>query len=191
MFSGTMLILLPVILGITLVSVPVEAYNKALLVETDRHVYLLGEEVTIILTNIGNKTLGFGGWPPCDVYRIYPDWEFCYPTCYAWLAWSLEPGESVNDTWDQYNGFTQRYVKPGVYMAYEYNYNHTVYFTITFREDLNYDGKVDMQDLYIVIQAFGSYPGHPQWNPIADINEDNTVDTRDIYLIITNFGKAC
>jgi len=56
--------------------------------------------------------------------------------------------------------------------------------------DLNYDGKVDMQDVYVVIQAFGSNPAHPRWNLIADIDKDNRVDMRDIYLVIKNFGKS-
>jgi len=56
--------------------------------------------------------------------------------------------------------------------------------------DINGDGKIDMQDIYILIQAFGSNPTHPRWNPITDINEDNRVDMKDIYLVITNFGKT-
>lgn len=56
--------------------------------------------------------------------------------------------------------------------------------------DLNGDGKVDMQDLYIVIQAFGSYPDHPKWNPIADVDSDDKVDLRDVYLVIKSFGKS-
>lgn len=55
--------------------------------------------------------------------------------------------------------------------------------------DLNDDGEVDMQDIYIVILAFGSYPSHPRWNPIADVDKDDRVDMKDIYLVITNFGK--
>jgi len=55
--------------------------------------------------------------------------------------------------------------------------------------DLNCDGKVDGKDMAIVAQAFGSYPGHPKWNPIADINLDNRVDGRDTANIAQNFGQ--
>jgi parallel beta-helix repeat protein len=56
--------------------------------------------------------------------------------------------------------------------------------------DLSEDGKVDMVDLGIASRAFGSYPGHPRWNPIADLNKDERVDTRDIAVIARNFGKT-
>ena len=56
--------------------------------------------------------------------------------------------------------------------------------------DLNYDGKVDMKDIYCVAVAFYSYPGHPRWNPECDLNDDGRVDMKDIYLIIKNFGKT-
>ncbi len=62
--------------------------------------------------------------------------------------------------------------------------------TITFPEDLNSDGKVDIRDIAIAAIAFGSYPGHPRWNPIPDINKDNKVDIRDIASIARNFGKV-
>lgn len=55
--------------------------------------------------------------------------------------------------------------------------------------DLTYDRKVDIRDLAIAAKAFGSYPGHLGWNPIADINHDNQVDIRDIATIAKNYGK--
>lgn len=55
--------------------------------------------------------------------------------------------------------------------------------------DLNTDGKVDIRDVTIVALAFGSYPGHPRWNPIADLNSDDRVDIRDIALIAAHFGQ--
>jgi len=56
--------------------------------------------------------------------------------------------------------------------------------------DINMDGKVDMKDISIACRAFGSYPSHLRWNPIADENEDNKIDTVDIALICRNFGKT-
>jgi hypothetical protein len=57
--------------------------------------------------------------------------------------------------------------------------------------DLNGDDKVDVKDVYIVSQAYGSYPGHPRWNPIADINQDLKVDIKDIYIVSRNYGTGC
>jgi len=61
--------------------------------------------------------------------------------------------------------------------------------TITFAEDLNFDEIVDVTDIYIVAEAFGSYSSHPEWNPQADIDKNDIVDIRDIYLVAINFGK--
>jgi parallel beta-helix repeat protein len=54
--------------------------------------------------------------------------------------------------------------------------------------DINCDGKVDVRDVAPASLAFGSYIGHPRWNPDADENEDGRIDVRDIALIARNFG---
>lgn len=53
--------------------------------------------------------------------------------------------------------------------------------------DLNDDGEVDILDVAVAANSFGSSPGHPRWNPIADVNEDNVVDIRDLVTIAKNF----
>jgi len=55
--------------------------------------------------------------------------------------------------------------------------------------DLNMDGKVDIYDVAIVGLAFGSYPGHPRWNPDADLNRDDKVDIQDMTIIADHFGE--
>ncbi len=57
--------------------------------------------------------------------------------------------------------------------------------------DTNGDGKVDLNDILTAALAFGSFPGHPDWNPVADINRDNKVDLCDFLDIAINFGKTC
>ena len=52
------------------------------------------------------------------------------------------------------------------------------------------DRKVDMRDIGTAAQAFGSYPGHIRWNPIADINNDKKVDMKDIGIVAKEFGKT-
>lgn len=56
--------------------------------------------------------------------------------------------------------------------------------------DLNFDGKIDIDDLTIVALAFGSFPGHPRWNPSADVNKDGIVDITDLVLVATRFGEG-
>lgn len=55
--------------------------------------------------------------------------------------------------------------------------------------DVNGDGKVDMTDITVALSAFGSYPSHPRWNPMADVNVDGRVDIVDIVAILMTFGK--
>ena len=54
--------------------------------------------------------------------------------------------------------------------------------------DINGDYKVDIRDIAVVAQAFGSNPDHPRWNPAADINGDEKVDIRDVAIVASNFG---
>jgi thermitase len=56
--------------------------------------------------------------------------------------------------------------------------------------DLNHDGKVDLRDVATAAAAFGSCPGQPRWNPVADVNQDGKIDLRDIAFIAKNFGKS-
>lgn len=80
-------------------------------------------------------------------------------------------------------------------VTYEYNVTNNFLvdggLKIRWLGDLNGDDKVDVRDFYIVSQAYGSYPGHPRWNPIADINQDLKVDIKDIYIVSKNYGTGC
>jgi len=49
--------------------------------------------------------------------------------------------------------------------------------------DINGDGKVDLTDLAILAQAYGSTPGSPRWNPNADILGDGKVDLADLTML--------
>jgi len=63
-------------------------------------------------------------------------------------------------------------------------------FEISLFGDLDGNGKVNMIDIAIVCAAFGSYPGHSGWNPVADVNKDHMVDLRDIAMVARRFGKT-
>ena len=57
--------------------------------------------------------------------------------------------------------------------------------------DLNGDCVVNIMDIAIVAQAFGSNPGHPRWNPIADLDGNNNVNIIDISIVAKEYGKTC
>ena len=56
--------------------------------------------------------------------------------------------------------------------------------------DLNFDGKVGIQDLFVVAAAFGSNPGDPRWEMEGDIDGDFYVGIKDIYAVARDFGKS-
>ena len=66
----------------------------------------------------------------------------------------------------------------------------SISFTVGLPCDLNYDGKVNVMDIFLVAKAFGSYPTHTRWNPVADVNNDHKVDVRDLFIMAKNFGKT-
>jgi len=56
--------------------------------------------------------------------------------------------------------------------------------------DLNDDGIIDISDVVVAAGAFGSYPGHPRWNPIADVKKNGIVDIEAIVTIALHFGET-
>jgi hypothetical protein len=58
--------------------------------------------------------------------------------------------------------------------------------------DINWDGVVDIKDLTLLINAFGTYPGHSsgRWNPNADLNNDLKVDIKDLVILNNHYGEV-
>jgi hypothetical protein len=50
---------------------------------------------------------------------------------------------------------------------------------------------IDILDIDIILAAFGSSPGDPNWNPDADVNHDNRVDLLDYLIVREHFGPSC
>lgn len=94
----------------------VTVHAPKLLLETDKDTYFLGENVTILLANIGTETVQIGGYPAWQIYT-YPEEKPVYPAIYAFLAWSLDPGKSDTFTWNQYNEFIHTPVEAGMYVV--------------------------------------------------------------------------
>ena len=61
---------------------------------------------------------------------------------------------------------------------------------ITIPGDIDDDGDVDSDDLYLFAEAYGSSVGEPAYNPDADIDGDGDVDPDDFYIFARNYGKS-
>jgi len=56
--------------------------------------------------------------------------------------------------------------------------------------DINRDGAVNIQDIFIVARAYGTRPTDPRWNLKADITGDGSVNILDIYRVARDYGKT-
>jgi hypothetical protein len=110
------------IVVVLLISILTLAFNvrqvsaAQLVLKTDKRVYMLGENVTIVLKNIGAERVDVGGYPAWQILT-QPEDEPVYPKIFAFLAWGLNPGDNNTFTWNQYNEFTQSAAKPGKYVV--------------------------------------------------------------------------
>jgi len=92
-----------------------KAEKHGLSLETDKNVYALGENITIILTNNGNETVDIGGYPAWEILT-HPESEHVCPVVYATLLWVLDPRENDTILWNQYNLLNSTFVEPGTYV---------------------------------------------------------------------------
>jgi parallel beta-helix repeat protein len=56
--------------------------------------------------------------------------------------------------------------------------------------DVNVDGIVDIEDIYLIALAYGTMPGQPGYNPNLDINSDDIIDIADIYIAALHYGET-
>ena len=56
--------------------------------------------------------------------------------------------------------------------------------------DITGDDKVTLSDIVIWALAFGSQPGEPNWNPVADLNLDEIINIADGVMIAVHFGDG-
>jgi len=62
----------------------------------------------------------------------------------------------------------------------------------TSKYDLDGNGKIDMEDMYMCALAFGSYTGHTRYDIKCDVAPDaldGNVNMLDIYAIAAHFGE--
>jgi hypothetical protein len=58
-----------------------------------------------------------------------------------------------------------------------------------FWTDLNDDGFVNILDVFVVANAYGSKQGDPSWNAIADLDKNGIVNILDVFAIAWDYGK--
>ena len=56
--------------------------------------------------------------------------------------------------------------------------------------DINGDNVINLQDLDLLIAAFGSVAGSSNWNANADLDCNGVVDLRDYFLLLSNFNDV-
>lgn len=62
--------------------------------------------------------------------------------------------------------------------------------TVVHPGDVNGDEIVDIFDLVLVANAYGSSKGDPSYIPNADINDDGTIDIFDLVLVSSHYGET-
>jgi hypothetical protein len=55
--------------------------------------------------------------------------------------------------------------------------------------DTQPDGAVDVVDLLVLVDAFGTADGDPLWDATADFNSDGVVDVVDLLILVDYFGR--
>jgi len=150
----------------------------------------------VVIENVGAKDNETGELTPVSIDRIeiYVDGEYVTEITvgadvdpFTYSAYSV-PGWVLNLPAGHHLIEVKVY-ETGVAEPLAYTYKHI---EVTLREDLNYDIKVDVKDIFTAAKAFGSspppFPGSERWDERADINDDFKVDVKDIFGIAKIFG---
>lgn len=58
-------------------------------------------------------------------------------------------------------------------------------------EDLDGDGSVGLGDLSMLLSAFGSGAGDPNYMPAADLNGDGVIGLNDLAALLAAYGRQC
>jgi len=105
-----LLLLITVVIVLAFQPSLAKAEKPELSLKTDKSIYHVGENVTIILANTGEETVEIGGYPAWQI-STYPEDEPVFPEVYAFLIWNLAPGESDVFIWNS------TFVETGTYIV--------------------------------------------------------------------------
>ncbi|RLI39851.1 hypothetical protein DRO69_13785, partial [Candidatus Bathyarchaeota archaeon] len=139
-------------------------------------------EFYVELVNVGSKTDGELGPITIDYVDVYADEEYLLTIS----------GPITIDPFDYvvFGPYTFSFENPGQHYLSCYAYEdgtlldvYTFPLKVTSQCDVNGDFKFDIRDVILVARAYGSYPGHPNWDPRADVNWDYVVDEADLTFI--------
>lgn len=73
-----------------------------------------------------------------------------------------------------------------------FNYTHStrnIRIRLTVPGDITGDRKDDAKDVALVARGFGSTPGSPGWNSLADIDKNHKIDAKDVAFVARNYGR--
>ena len=68
--------------------------------------------------------------------------------------------------------------------------DYDIYLRASLAGDVNEDGEVDIFDLTLVAQAYGSVVGDPAYDEACDITKDGRVDMRDLTIVSKYYGAT-
>lgn len=91
--------------------------------------------------------------------------------------------------------YNVRYSMPeqpvGNFTSTSYNLCLGHYYLEPPKADIQVDCEVNILDLIVVGNAFGSTSGDPNWKPAADLKPDGKINVLDLSIIGKNFGNSC
>lgn len=180
---------------------------------------ILGEEINITLTvrNVGNttfnKTYSSTPAPIFHAYFLTPSGLFLdnYGGVYlpVIVEFTLNPGDNFTTTleWDLYRREDGTHAYPPVPGTYDlYGWcdltsipifmPNPTFVPITIvgdwwnLADLNFNYEVDIYDIVLCANAYGSTPPDSHWDPLCDLAEPyGTIDIFDIIIIAISYGE--
>jgi len=195
--------------------------NLLLEMQASKTLITIGEEVniTLIVTNVGNtifsRTYYWAPAPRFDAYYFAPSGIVSYGDGTVFIPvvveFTLEPGENITRTlrWDLYQHIDEEYYPPvpGNYnLCGSCDLTHDGIFDLLFNPifvtvtivgdwwnlaDVNFDFEVDIYDVVLAVNAYGSTPLDPDWNPHCDIAEPyGVINIYDIVMICSHYGET-
>jgi len=99
-----------------------------------------------------------------------------------YFAWDIFSGPYQNETGSDGIGDLP-------YIIDAENQDHYPFAPLRILGDVNGDGYVGIDDIFLIASHFGRERGQPDWDPIYDINSDGFIGIDDIFMAASCFGK--
>jgi parallel beta-helix repeat protein len=114
-------------------------------------------------------------------------WDDGYPSggnCWSdFFAWDIFSGPYQNETGSDGIG-------DAPYVIDENNVDYYPFVPFRLPADVNNDGYVGIDDIFLIATNFGKEKGQPGWNPLYDIDSDYCVNVTDIFIAARHFGLS-